>query len=97
MSLPLPDLPGLPTVPDAEEGRMADITITIPNDHIERAVDALCAAGGYSGSPDDQRARRQFAKAEIAKFVRRTVMEHERQKAMSQAMAAVTVEPITVD
>lgn len=76
---------------------MAEFVLTIPNEHIARAVDALCSTGGYSGSPNDQPARREFARAEVAKFIRQTVMQAERQQAMTAAMAAVTVDPITID
>lgn len=76
---------------------MADIVLTIPNDQINRAVDALCAAGGYSGDPNDQPARRAFAREVIVRFVRQTVTDRERQLAMAAAMEAVTVDPITID
>ena len=76
---------------------MAEIVLTIPNTQIARAVDALCSTGGYSGSPTDQPARREFARNEVAKFIRQTVMQAERQQAMAAAMANVTIDPITID
>ena len=76
---------------------MAEIVLTIPNGQVARAVDALCSSGGYSGSPTDQPARREFAREVVAKFIRQTVMQAERQQAMSAAMASVTVDPITID
>lgn len=76
---------------------MATIVLTIPDDQIGRAVDALCAAGGYSGAPDDHAARRAFAREAIARFVRQTVVDRERQQAMAAAMASVTVDPITIN
>lgn len=75
---------------------MANIVLTIPDDQIGRAVDALCAGGGYSGDPNDHAARRAFARETVAKFVRQTVIDRERQQAMAAAMAGVTVTPITI-
>lgn len=76
---------------------MANIVLTIPDDQIGRAVDALCAAGGYSGDPSNQPARRAFAREVVIRFVRQTVIDRERQQAMAAAMEAVTVTPITID
>lgn len=76
---------------------MADITLTIPNDQIGRAVNALCTAGGYTGDPKDTTARRDFARQVLARYVRQTVMQIEQQQAMSAAIAGVTVAPITID
>lgn len=76
---------------------MADIVLTIPDDQMGRAVDALCAAGGYSGDPNDQTTRRAFAREVIVRFVRQTVTNREGQQAMAAAMQAVTVDPITID
>lgn len=76
---------------------MAEIVLSIPNDQIGRAVDALCAVGGYSGDSADKVARREFAREVLAKYVRQTVMQLERQQAMTAAMANVSVEPITID
>lgn len=76
---------------------MADIVLTIPNDQIARVVDALCAVGGYSGDPDDRPARREFARGVIVQQVRKTVMQHERNQAVAEAMSAVTVDPVTID
>lgn len=76
---------------------MAEITLTIPNDQVNRVVNALCTTGGYAGDPDDKPARRQFAREVVARLVRQTVMQVEQQQAMSAAMSAVTVDPITVE
>lgn len=76
---------------------MATIVLTIPDNQISRAVDALCAAGGYSGDPNNNAARRAFAREAVARFVRQTVIDRERQLAMAAAMEAVTVDPITID
>lgn len=76
---------------------MADIVLTIPNDQIDRAVDALCVAGGYSGEPGDQRQRREFARGVLMQHLRQTVLDVERRQAMTDAMSGVTVDPITVE
>lgn len=76
---------------------MAEIVLTIPNDQIGRAVEALCDAGGYEGDPNDRTARRDFARHVVAQFIRQTVMQAERQQAMTDAIASVTVDPITID
>lgn len=76
---------------------MAEILLTIPDNQVARAVDALCKSGGYSGDPDDKPARRAFARSVLANFVRQTVMQAERQEALAVAMAAVTVDQITVE
>lgn len=79
------------------EARMADITIGIPTAEIVRVIDALCAAGGYAGDPSNKAACREFARSVVADFIRQTVVQAERQQAMSAAMAAITVDPITID
>lgn len=76
---------------------MADIVLTIPNDQVGRVVDALCATGGYAGDPKDKAACREFAREILIRYVRQTVMQVERNQAMSDAMAAVTVDPVTID
>lgn len=76
---------------------MADITITIPNTQLARVVTALCSVGGYVGDPSDQTARREFARGVLRDHVRQTVLRYEQQQAAAAAMAAVTVEPVTVD
>lgn len=76
---------------------MAEITLNIPNAQAVRVVNALCAVGGYAGDPEDQPARRDFARGVLADYLRQTVLRYEQQQAAAQAMAAVTVEPITVD
>lgn len=76
---------------------MAEIVLTVPKDQIGRVVDALCAVGGYSGDPRDKIARQEFARGVLIDFTRRTVMQAERQQAMTDAMSAITVDPVTID
>lgn len=76
---------------------MAEISVSIPDNQAGRAITALCAIGGYSGDPDDQKDRREFARDVVRDFVRTTVLQHEQREAAVAAMAAVVVEPITVN
>lgn len=74
---------------------MAEFALTIPDDQVDRVVDALCAVGGYTG-PDEQKDRREFAREVVIRYVRGTVAQVERVQAMSDALANVTVDPITI-
>lgn len=76
---------------------MADIVLTIPNNQLSRVVDALCIAGGYTGSLADQASRREFARTVVGDLVRQTVLRVERNEAATRAMADVIVDPITVE
>lgn len=77
---------------------MAEIVLKIPNPQLARVVSALCAVGGYSEDPDDQPARREFARQVLGDRLRRVVTKHEQREAVAQARAAVgPVEPVTVD
>lgn len=77
---------------------MADISLTIPDAQLARVVNALCAVGGYTGSPADQPARRKFARGVLGDYVRQTVLQYEKRQAAAEAMAAVSdVVPVTVD
>lgn len=76
---------------------MAEITFTVPNSQVKRMVDAMCTAGGYAGDPSDQAARREFARDMVREYVRRTVLQVERENAAAEAMASVVVNPITVE
>jgi hypothetical protein len=75
---------------------VAEFALTIPDDQVDRVVDALCAVGGYTG-PDDRKSRRDFAREVVIRYVRATVMQVERNQAVADAMAAVTVEPVPID
>lgn len=76
---------------------MAEIPLKIPNDQIDRVVNALCLDGGYVGDPDDQASRREFALSVIREDLRQKVLRVERTQAAALAMAGVTVDPITVE
>lgn len=76
---------------------MAEIVLSIPNAQVGRVVDALCQVGGYSGTPDDEPSRRDFAKGVLVRHVKQTVMQVEREQAVAAATASVTVDPITVE
>lgn len=77
---------------------MPHITIEIPPEHVDRAIRALCIAGGYAGDPDDQAARHEFARSMIRAYVRTTVQQVEQRDAAEAALAAVTPpDPIDVD
>jgi hypothetical protein len=74
---------------------MAEITLQVPNEQIPRVVNALCQIGGYSGDPDDQPARRAFAKRVLADHLRRMVLRVEASRIRIDAMAAG--EPLEVE
>lgn len=77
---------------------MADFTLTIPDDQVDRVVEALCHASGYAGDPQDDKAARECARAYVVQFVRRTVVQVEQEKAMAAAMASVpAADPIEID
>lgn len=76
---------------------MAEITLNVPNAQLARVVNALCGIGGYDGDPSDQAARREFARTVLAQHLREKVLRYEQQQAAAEVMAAVTVEPVTVD
>lgn len=75
---------------------MADFTISIPDDQVDRVVDALCAVGGYAGT-DDRKARRDYAREVVIRYVRATVMQVERNQAVADAVASVSLEPVPID
>jgi hypothetical protein len=74
---------------------MAEITLQVPNEQIPRVVNALCQIGGYSGDPEDQPARRAFAKRVLADHLRWLVLRVEAGRLRSTAMS--TVEPLDVE
>lgn len=55
---------------------MASISLTIPDDQLDRVVDALCLAGHWS--PALGVSRNAFAKQEVARLLRQRVLEVER-------------------
>lgn len=75
---------------------MAEITLVIPDGQLQRAVDALCEAGGWTA--DDNVSKPQFAKEMVANYVRESVRAVERSRAEATALATVEeVEPVTVE
>jgi hypothetical protein len=76
---------------------VAVFALTIPDDQVDRVVAALCAVGGYDGDPDNRKARREFAREVVIRYVRATVMQVERNQAVADAMTTVTVEPVPID
>lgn len=76
---------------------MAEFSVFIPDDQVARVVDALCVVGGYTGDPDDQKAKREFARQVVIRDIRATVLKVERTQAMADAMTAVTIDPVPID
>lgn len=77
---------------------MAEITIHVPGGQVRRVVDALCEVGAYPGDPEDEPARREFARAMIRSYVRDTVLQYERLKAAKVAESQVPlVTPVEVE
>lgn len=65
---------------------MATITITIPDNMIDRVVDAVCARGRYSafltdGVTPNPQTKAQFAKAQVVMFLRHSTIEYEAEQA----------------
>lgn len=75
---------------------MAEFGLTIPDDEVDRVVDALCAVGGYDG-PGERRIKREFARQVVIRYVRATVMQVERNQAVAEAMSSVDVQPVPID
>lgn len=77
---------------------MAEISFSIPNAQVGRMVDALCIRGGYSGDPEDEPARRDFARGVVREFIRQAVREVEMQQAYEALQAErPNVDSITVE
>lgn len=75
---------------------MADITITIPNDQVQRITTAMCKAGGYTGDLTDNAARNKFAKAMLAQYVKDIVRGVERSEAEQTAINSVNIQDVYV-
>jgi hypothetical protein len=65
---------------------MANITITVPDDQVNRILDGI--AGAYRYNPATHGTKAQFARAVIARFVKETVKGYEAQTAGETARAA---------
>lgn len=70
---------------------MADITVTIPDPQVQRVIDALCGFGGWTAETGLTKA--QFAKAQVAEHLKRTVKNWEEQEAQRTAVLAVETPP----
>lgn len=75
---------------------MADITISIPNNQVQRITTAMCKAGGYTGDLSNNAARNQFAKAMLAQYVKDIVRGVERAEAEQAAIATVNTQDVDV-
>lgn len=62
---------------------MATVTLTIPDQYLDRVVTALCAGAGVPATPAN-------AKKALLEFVRTTVRNVEQAAAVDAAAAAVT-------
>lgn len=82
---------------------MAQINLTIPDAHINRVTDALCASGGYQAQIPDPANPGQtipnpvgkpaFAKSVVSNWIRNVVSQVENQTAISAAAAGVAAPP----
>jgi hypothetical protein len=71
---------------------MADIVITIPNEVVDRVLDAFVAT--YFYNPDEDGTRAAFAKACVIKYIRKVVVDYESEQAARSAKqtAIITAE-----
>lgn len=74
---------------------MAEFGLTIPDDQVDRVVDALCAVGGYG--PGAGVSKREFARQVVIRYVRTTVAQVERNQAVAEAVSSVDVQPVPID
>lgn len=63
---------------------MAQITLTIPDEHIQRILDAFAAVHGYD--PVNNGTKAQFARAKLRDFVKEIVVRHELSERQRQAV-----------
>lgn len=75
---------------------MAEFAVFIPDDQVDRVVDALCLVGRYDG-PDDRSTRREFARQVVIQYVRATVVQVEQSRAVAEAVAATPADPVPID
>ena len=73
---------------------MATVILTIPDDQIDRVVDALCAINGWTDTLGVTRAA--FAKACLIRDLTATVQNWERREAEEAALEAVNVGPVVI-
>lgn len=65
---------------------MATLTINIPNEVVDRVQDALCTRFGYDPLVDGTKT--QFAKKQVARWIKEQVKEHEANTAGATASAS---------
>lgn len=73
---------------------MAQISLTIPDAALDRVIDALCARGTWT--PELGIPRGQFAKQQLAAWLKEEVKAYERAKA-ERAVFLTVVDPTVVD
>ena len=67
---------------------MASITLNIPDDQLERVVEALCERHGY-----EEGSKEAFAQSVVLNFLSRSVQQHEAD--LAKAAASISVPPVT--
>lgn len=67
-----------------------NITITIPDQHVNRIVDGICATHGYY--PDSGLTKGEFCRKVLKDFIIRATKEAEATAALQNAMNAVQAE-----
>lgn len=75
---------------------MARLALEIPDDQLARVVAALCALGGYGGDPDDEKARREFARRWVVRRLREDVLRVEAAQIHAAALQAAAPEPLDI-
>ena len=68
---------------------MASITLNIPDDQLERVVEALCALHGWEDNPDAP-PKEEFARSAVSAFLKRSVKRHEARLARLAASASAS-------
>lgn len=66
---------------------MASITITVPDAQAARVLEAFAYV--YTYDPAEGISKAEFARRQVAAYVRRTVVHAERDKAQREALAAL--------
>lgn len=69
---------------------MANITLTIPDNMLNRVVDAIASEYHYDASKDGTKA--QFAKKVVTDFIKRTVKESELSLSIKNSSDSITAD-----
>lgn len=74
---------------------MATLTITIPDEHVTRVLDAFAVEYGYDRYVETggTMTKSEFAKAKVVQYMKDVVSAQERRVAANAAIAAVAVPP----